>query len=112
MTAQPESLHTITLDQPGRMAVFTEDGRVFYDLSFLAATLTHDVMRAHDVMLGVAGLTEDERAEMPDTLKAYLLGQSDLITNIYSQAEGMTMNYKMANMVGVEDLINACNTKD
>lgn len=74
-------IQTITLNNPEQAAVFTEDGRVFYDLGAMVDVLTGDILRK-------AG-----HGELSEAQQAYFAGMRDLTIAISDQREALSLKF-------------------
>lgn len=86
---------TITLENEQYAAVFTEDGRVFYDLNVMVATMAKDIS-ARVIAVGPETLTDDERI--------YLAGQHDLLKGIVAQSTALRAAHTLDHADTIADM--------
>lgn len=84
---------TITLENEGTVCVFTEDGRVFYDMQAIVSLLSADLLRK-----------VEENPDINPGERFYLLGQLDLLTYMRKETDTLSMTYSMGKVETVDDM--------
>lgn len=99
-------MQVITLDHPENAVVFTEDERVFYDLSALVSQATHQTVQAT-----IALMLQDPAKQNPELegRRMYMLGIADFVQSLMQQRDNLRAKFvahrEVAEVDSVADLL-------